>query len=64
MDRYEYKFYRIKLTPFFRKPKEDYQEVIGRMTRDGWRLIQIFSPAVSGHGASSYFELIFERQRM
>jgi hypothetical protein len=64
MERYEYKFYRIKLTAFRRKPKEDYHEITARMAKDSWKLVQVFAPPTSGYGAASYFELIFERQRM
>lgn len=63
MEHFEHKFYRIGLAPFSRKPKEDYQEVVARMAKDGWRLVQIFAPPVSGYGAARFFELIFQRKR-
>jgi Domain of unknown function (DUF4177) len=59
----EYEFVKIPLSrKFFQdKPKEDYRKIIEEHGRRGWRLVQIFAPGTSGHGAASYFELIFER---
>ena len=38
-----------------------YQNVIQEYSKEGWRLIQIFSPSLGFWGLSRYFELIFER---
>ena len=61
---YKYEFVRIKLKSGFlkNKPKEDYQEIIKTYAEKGWRFKQIFAPATSGYGSSSYFELIFEKE--
>lgn len=60
---YEYKFIEIKLKSGFitRSPKTDYHEVIKKHAEEGWRLVQIFAPSISGYGSSSYYELIFEK---
>ena len=60
---YEYKFVRIDLSPFGRKPKEDHHEIIKKHAKEGWRFVQIFAPATSGYGAANHYEVIFERQR-
>ncbi|WP_110941739.1 DUF4177 domain-containing protein [Geosporobacter subterraneus] len=59
---YEYKFVKIDLSTWGRKPKEDHHEVIERHAREGWRLVQVFAPATSGYGAANHCELIFEKQ--
>ncbi len=62
---YEYKFVRVDLEGIFtRKPRADHHRLIEEYSKEGWRLVQIFSPAVSVRGAGSpdYFELIFERK--
>lgn len=59
---YEYKFITIPLSTWSRKPKEDYHRVIEEYAANGWRLVQIFAPAISGYGAAKEFELIFERK--
>ena len=59
---YEYKFYKIELGGVFvGKPKENHHAIIAQHAKNGWRLVQIFAPAVYGYGAAKYFELIFER---
>jgi hypothetical protein len=49
---------------FTRKPKADHHRLIEEYSKDGWRLVQVFSPAVSarGGGISDYFEIIFEKE--
>lgn len=47
-----------------RKPNEDYHDVIEEHARNGWRLVQIFAPAISGYGAAKFYELIFEKRTM
>ena len=62
---YEYKFVKVNLGGVFtRKPKEDHHRLIEEYARNGWRLVQVFSPAVSvqGGGTSDYFEIIFEKK--
>ena len=62
---YEYKFVRVDLEGVFtRKLKADHHRLVEEYAREGWRLVQIFSPAVSarGGGIPDYFELIFERK--
>ena len=61
---YEYKFVMVELkTGFGYKPKEDYHKIIEHLSKEGWRLVQVFAPATPGSGAASYFELIFEKPR-
>jgi hypothetical protein len=57
----EYKTIRIDLTVWGRKPVRDYLEVANEEAKKGWKLIQVFAPAIAGYGAAKYFELIFER---
>ena len=61
---YKYEFVKIALkTGLWKiKPTEDYQDVIDSYAKKGWRFKQIFAPATSGYGSSSYFELIFEKE--
>ncbi|WP_226529384.1 DUF4177 domain-containing protein [Metabacillus niabensis] len=58
---YEYKFVKVDLSNWNRKPKEDYQDIIRSHAEDGWRFVQIFAPATAGYGSASYFEIIFEK---
>lgn len=62
---YEYKFIKLDLKTGFlnMKPKADYHGIIEQHAAEGWRLVQIFAPMVSAHGNSSYYELIFEKQK-
>ena len=62
---YEYKFVMVELKTSFSgyKPKEDYHKIIEHLSKEGWRLVQIFAPTTAGFGAPSYFELIFEKPR-
>jgi hypothetical protein len=64
---YEYKFVRLTLDRGLleTRPDMDYQRIVDDQAREGWRLVQIFSPSVTAHlgaGYDSYFELIFERE--
>ena len=61
---YKYEFVRIEMKfSFFKmKPDGDYQEIINSYAEKGWRFKQIFAPSTTGHGSSSYFELIFEKE--
>lgn len=61
---YKYEFVKIELKSglFKTKPRENYQDIINSYARKGWKFKQIFAPATSGYGSSSYFELIFEKE--
>ena len=65
---FEYKFVRLGEyagSAFFGvndKARNAYEEVVHEHARDGWRLVQIFAPAVAAFGAAKYYELIFERE--
>jgi len=62
---YEYKYVKISLGGIFTsKPNQDYKQVIALHAKDGWRFVQIFAPATSGYGSASYFELIFEKEKI
>jgi len=65
MKMYEYKFEKIELKTGLMqsKPVKDYHKIIEQYTSEGWRLVQIFAPPISGHGSSPYYELIFEKQK-
>ncbi len=62
--RYEYKFVRIGEGWFSVKKaaREGYQEIIHQHAAEGWRLVQIFAPAIAGYGAAKFYEIIFERE--
>jgi len=62
---YEYKFYKIDIGGFpEKKPEENYREIIREHAKNGWRLVQVFSPTVGviSGGTSTYFDLIFEKE--
>lgn len=61
---YEYKFIKVDLKFGWKgsKPAEDYQEIVEEYAREGWRLVQIFAPPISGYGAASFYEIILERE--
>ena len=64
---YEYRFIRVSLDRgvLETRPDMDYHRIVDKKAREGWRLVQIFSPSVTTHigaGYDSYFELIFERE--
>ncbi|CAM3570141.1 MULTISPECIES: DUF4177 domain-containing protein [Saccharibacillus] len=58
---YEYKFVKVELSSFKRDPKEPYHDIVHQYAAEGWRLNQIFAPAISGYGIATFYELIFER---
>jgi hypothetical protein len=67
MELYEYTFIEVKLDGNFlfdKTPRENYHNIIKAHAKNGWRLVQIFSPTVSviSGGTSSFYELIFERE--
>lgn len=63
MQKFEYKFVRLGEGLFSVKgeAKREYQEVVQKHARDGWRLVQIFAPGIGGYGAAKYYEIILER---
>ncbi len=62
---YEYKFERIKAGFFgLQKAEREYQEVIHKHAREGWRLVQVFAPADRGLASGAkFYEMIFERKK-
>ncbi|MDO5655487.1 MAG: DUF4177 domain-containing protein [Flavobacteriaceae bacterium] len=42
------------------KISEDYQEIIRQHATEGWRLVQIFDPAVGAAGSATFIEIILE----
>lgn len=63
--RYEYKFVRLGegFLGVRKEAKETYQDVIDQHAREGWRLVQIFTPGIGAYGAAKFYEIIFERPR-
>ena len=61
--KYGYKFVRLGEGFIWVRSEAErtYQNVIQEYSKEGWRLIQIFSPSLGFWGLSRYFELIFER---
>ena len=64
--KYEYKFEKIELKvggfmSWTYKTERDYQDIITQYAQDGWRLVQIFAPGITGYGAACFYDLIFER---
>ena len=67
--RYEYEFVRLEQAKNWftgmgvpsQEARDEYQEVVHKYARQGWRLVQIFAPGISMEGMAAYFELIFER---
>lgn len=64
MPKYEYKFVRIGegWLAVKRAARNNYQDVIERHAREGWRLVQVFAPGTGVYGAPKYFEIILERE--
>ncbi|NLH18109.1 MAG: DUF4177 domain-containing protein [Phycisphaerae bacterium] len=61
--RFEYKFVRMGEGWLGVKKSEtqNYQQIVDQYAREGWRLVQIFTPGTGAYGISKYFELILER---
>ncbi|PFJ17729.1 hypothetical protein COD67_02855 [Bacillus cereus] len=61
---YECKFVKVELAWGFTclKSTEDCQEIIQEHARDGWRFVQIFTPAIGNSSQPEYFELIFKKK--
>ena len=61
---YEYKFIRLGegWLSARKEATDGYQKVVHQHAREGWRLVQVFSPGVGVYGAAKYYDLIFERE--
>ena len=61
---FKYEFVKIAMKSGFMKsrPASDHRKIIESYAKNGWRFKQIFTPAMSGYGSASYFELIFEKE--
>ena len=64
MRRYEYQFVRMGegMLGVKKEAKEGYQGVVERASKDGWRLVQIFSPSIGPDGRAKFYEIILERE--
>ena len=62
--KYEYDFVRLGegWMGVKKSARTEYQHVIHKHARDGWRLVQVFAPGMGVYGTVKYFELIFERE--
>jgi len=59
---YRYEIIRVEMKGFISKrPKEDYREIIKEKAKEGWRLKQLFAPAIQDTGAASFIDIIFEK---
>lgn len=58
---FKYEFYMIEINQITLKFKEDYKSVILKYSKEGWRLVQIFTPSTGAVGTAKYCELIFEK---
>ena len=63
--KYEYKFVRLGEGFIWvrSEAQRTYQNVIDEYSKNGWRLVQIFSPSLSFYGITRFYELIFEREK-
>lgn len=61
----EYKFERIEVkgVPGIYQKIDDYQEVIHKSAKDGWELVQVFTPPTSLYGGAAYIEIIFSKDK-
>ena len=59
---YEYDIVQIDMNGWKGKPKLDHHEIVHAHAREGWRLVQLFSPAAAGYGTATFMELYFERE--
>lgn len=59
---YEYKFVKVNFKGFKLEPEEDYQVMVNKYAKEGWRLIQILTPPTVGYGTMRYYEFVFERE--
>ncbi len=61
---YEYKFIRLGEGWLGTKneAERDYQGVVHKHARQGWRLVQIFAPGTGASGAAKFYEIILEKK--
>ncbi len=59
---YTYEFVEVKINRWKKEPNKSYMSIIDSYAKNGWRLVQIFAPAISGLGAADYFHIIFEKE--
>lgn len=55
---YDYKFIKLDYQAFWKTKKVDYQSIIKEHAKDGWRLVQIFTPPSGMNESLNYIELI------
>ena len=62
--KFEYKFVRIGkgLLGIKGGTQDQYQEIVREHARDGWRLAQVFAPALGSRGDALFFDIIFEKE--
>ena len=62
MQKYQYKYVKIK-RKIFSGWEKNYQEVIDQHAKDGWRLVEMFAPAIHGYGSATHVDLVFEKKK-
>lgn len=58
---YEYEFIKVKVSGLKSKPEEDYQAIVNKYAKEGWKLMQVLTPPTVGYGTLGYYEFVFER---
>lgn len=61
MKQYMFEKIQLKGVPGLKQKAENYHEIIHQYAKEGWELVQIFSPPTSLYGGASYMELIFSK---
>lgn len=59
---YEYKFIKIPVGALNGKPKENYEELIQKHAKEGWRLHTFAPLPFGGGGMATAIEIIFEKE--
>lgn len=59
---YEYKSVELDRKGLFGTELGDYNEIINKHAKEGWRLVQILPIRYSSHGVPLELEIIFERK--
>lgn len=61
----EYKFEKVKVKglPGLYQKITDYQQVIHDRAKEGWELVQVFTPPISLYGGAGFIEIIFARDK-
>jgi hypothetical protein len=64
MDKFEYKFVRLKQEGMAwpSKATRDGEDIVHHHANEGWRLVQRFAPSIGVAGQPTYFELILDRR--